>query len=196
MKLQLFQPKETKPDIFDRVGKDIFDRTELDPADKVLLDPELDKKIDRIVEQKVAAALAAIPAPLPSKETIREIRVEVPKKDTRDLVEKSQLDAALKKIKELEEKLEETDQRARTPMVIPGGPGVIGIPPPEAAPVNYVLTRNAQGKAEWKEAQGGNGSGLSGYTVSNNTALRTIDPTTVTYDELARFVATMAEDLS
>lgn len=193
MKLSIFQEKEAKPDIFDRVGKDIFDRTELDPADKVLFDP----KLQQMIAAEVAKAVAAIkiPEPAPVKETIREVRVEVPKKDTRDLVEKSQLDAALKEIATLKKDLAETDRAARSPIVLPGGSGVIGIPPPEASVAGYVLTVDPNKKAAWKVATGGSGSGLAGFTVSNGGSTVAFDAQNVTIDELASVVAQIISQL-
>jgi hypothetical protein len=196
MKLHILNPKGTKPDIFDRVGKDIFDRTELEPEDKVLNSPEFATMLEKAVQKAVAAIKLPEPVQVPQKETVREIRVEVPSKDSRDLVERKELAAALKKIAELEKQLEETDRRARSPIVLPGGSGVIGIPPPEAVPENYVLTRNAQGKAEWKASQGGNGNGLTGMSSLNHAELLTFDETDTSLDELAKVVGTIIDQLS
>jgi hypothetical protein len=197
MRLKLLNPDEKKADIFDRVGRDLMDRTELDAKDQVLFDPELRKMIAEEVRKAVAAIKISMPPPMPQKETVREIRVEVPQKDNRQLVEKSELEKALKKIEELEKKLTETDEIARTPAFVPGGSGVIGIPPPEAAAADQVLTvvDTSEGKkARW--AAGGGGSGLSGYTVNNGSELKTFDVASGNIDDLFRVVGTIIEDLS
>lgn len=198
-KLHIFHPKETKPDIFDRVGKDIFDRTELDAKDQLLFDPKLQEIIDETVrarvEEEVKKAVAAIKLPEPKEpkaQIIKEVRVEVPSKDTRELVEKSALDAALKKIAELEKEGKETRRIAETPPFMPGGSGVIGIPPPEG---NEGKTLKVSGnKAAW--VSGGSGGGLSGYTVNNHNELKTFDVNDTSLDEVARILGSIITDLS
>ena len=188
VKLSVFKPKA---DIFDRMP-DIFDRTELPTEEQVLLSPDFQKALDAAVAKAVAAI--KIPEPKPVETIVKEVRVEVPKKDTRVLVEKSELDKALKEISDLKEQLEETDRIARTPSFMPGGPGVIGIPPPEESTPDYVLTVDENKKAKWKPGTGG-GSSLSGYTVSAFTELKTFDPANTSMDEVARVLASVIDDL-
>ena len=188
MKLKLFDPKK---DAFSDVD-DAFSGLELPADEKMLLSPDLDAKIDRMVERKLAAALAALPKPQPIKETVKEVRVEV-QKDGRDLVTRAEFDALKKENATLKKELEETDRRARSPIVLPGGSGVIGIPPPEAAAVDDVLTVGSDKKAKWKA--GGGGSGLSGYTITAFTELKTFDPANTSLDEVARVLASAIEDL-
>jgi hypothetical protein len=184
--------------IFEPPKPDIFDRTELDPSDKVLFSHELKSMIDKAVQEALDAMKAAMPAPMPQKEIVREIRVEVPKKDTREFVEKSALEAALKKISDLEKKLEETDEAARTPRIIPsghGGPGVIGIPNPGDATAAHVLTvvNTSDGKkAQWKV--GGGGADISGYTINDLTTLKNL-PADASLDELRQVLGTLITEL-
>lgn len=86
---------------------------------------------------------------------IRETRVEVQKEKTK---EDPRIDLLQKQIDELTKELKETRRIADQPIFVPGGPGVIGIPPPEPAPEGYVLTVNSNHKAEWKVATGGGSS--------------------------------------
>lgn len=194
MNLKILSPKK---DAFDDI-EDAFSEVELPPDEKVLNSPEL----KRLIAAEVAKAVAAIKIPAPREplpQIVKETRVEVPAKDTRKLVEQSALDAALKKIEKLEKELEETDGRARNPIIIPsglGGSGVIGIPPPEASTVGYVLTVDAEKKAKWKPGTGGgSGAGLSGYTVDSFTELKAFDPANTSLDEIARVLGSVIEDL-
>lgn len=192
MKLKLFDPKK---DAFDEI-EDAFSGVELPPDEKIMHSPAFKEMIEKAVQKAVAAIKLPEAPPAPPKETIREIRVEAPK-DTRKLVEQSALDAALKKIADLEKELEETDRRARSPIVLPGGSGVIGIPDPGQATDGHVLTieTGSDGKkAKFKASSGG--SGLSGYSVSNGTTDRTFDANDTSLDELADIVATIISDLS
>jgi hypothetical protein len=193
MKLKLLSPKG---DAFEEI-EDAFSGIELPPEEKLKYDADFQKMVAGMVADQLKAAIAALPKPEAPKQIVKEVRVEVPKKDTRELVEKKSLDEALKKIEDLEKKLEETDRVARVPMVIPshGGPGVIGIPPPEAASVNQVLTVNADRKAQWKDSTGG-GAGLTGMSSSNHVELLTFDETDTSIDELAKVVGTIIDQLS
>lgn len=130
---------------------------------------------------------------------IKEVRVEVQteKKDKTRYVEESKYLDLLTRFSKLEKKLEETRRMAESPIIMggPGGSGVIGIPPPEAAVVAQVLTVNSNKKAEWKTATG-TGAGLSGYTVNNPSELKTFDVTDTSLDEVARILGSIITDLS
>jgi hypothetical protein len=199
IKPSIFRDKEKKSDIFDRLReKDIFDRVELPVEEKLKLDPEFQRMIDKAVQKAVDAIKASMVPPAPQKEIVREIRVEVPSKDKRDLVERKELEEARKEIAALKKELAETDERARNPVILhtPGGSGVIGIPDPSQATDGHVLTieSGSDGKrARFKAATGG--SGLSGYTVNNGSELKTFDVTDTSLDELARVIGSIISDL-
>lgn len=198
MKLKILNSNKKPPvrlEMFKPPEPDLLDDVELPADEKLLFSPDLDAKIERMVEERINAAIAAMPKPEATKpQIIKEVRVEVPKKDTRDLVEKSQLDAALKKISELEKKLAETDEVARTPAFVPGGSGVIGIPPPEGNEGKTLKVSNS--KAAWVTVTGGGGASLSGFTVTGDTEdlNLTIDDN-LTNQKLANIVATIINQL-
>jgi hypothetical protein len=150
----------------------------------------------KVIEPKVVhVEPRVIEAPPTPPQIIKEVRVEVPAKDTRDLVEKSHVEALKKKIEDLEKKLAEVREMADRPIFMGGGPGVIGIPAPEPNPVGHVLTVNSDRKAEWKAATGGSGASLAGFTVNGHNELLTFDETDTSLDELARIVGTMIDQL-
>jgi hypothetical protein len=118
--------------------------------------------IERQVEQIVKHV--QVPVHLEPKiverpvQTIKEIRVEVPAKDTRKLVEESALVDLQKKIDALQKEVKEAREIAEQPIFAPGGSGVIGIPPPETGADGQVLTVSNR-KAAWKDAAASSGSG-------------------------------------
>lgn len=186
----------TKLEVFKAKKADLFDRVELDASDKVMFDPALQKMVEsaarKAVNQMMPTTIEAPP------QIIKETRVEVQKPDARLDEVLAALKKATAKIEELEKKLADTDQAARNPIIMPGGAGVIGIPPPEAAPTGYVLTVDANRKASWKVATGGSGGGapsISGYTVSNPVTLKTLDVADLSLDELAQVVGTLITEL-
>lgn len=159
--------------------------------------------IERILQTKVIEPKVfhvepkIIEAPPPPPQIIKELRVEVQveKKDKTKYVEESKYLDLLTRFSKLERKLEETQRMAESPIFVGGGSGVIGIPPPEPNPAGYVLTVNSDRKAQWKAATGGTGAGLSGYTVNNQSELKTFDVTDTSLDELARVVGSIITDL-
>lgn len=197
MRLKLFDPQK---DAFDDIP-DAFGDVELPPEEKILYSPRMSELIEATVkarvEEEVKKAVAAIKLPEPKEpkeQIIKEVRVEVPAKDTRELVEKSALDAALKKIAELEKEGKETRRIAETPPFMPGGSGVIGIPPPEG---NEGKTLKVSGnKAAWIASTGSGGGSLSGYTVDNHNELKTFDVNDTSLDEVARILGSIITDLS
>lgn len=180
----------TKLSLFKPEPKDIFSRTELDPTDKILFSPELQSMIEEAVVRAVAKI--KMPEPKPAMQIIRETRVETPKKDDRDLVERSTVNALEKKIAELEAKLKETDRVAKSPMFVPGGSGVIGIPPPEGNEGKTLKVVN--GKAVWITVTGGGGASISGYTINDGTTLKDL-PADASVDDLRQVLGTLLTEL-
>lgn len=135
------------------------------------------------------------PIPAPPPQIIKEVRVEVPAKDNRKLVEEPVIEALKKEIEDLKKELTNTKRLAENPIVAPGGPGVIGIPAPEPNPDGYVLTIS-KGKAVWKVSTGGGGGTSSDiYSVSNLTADRSYDAKDTTVDELAAVLGSLIVSL-
>jgi hypothetical protein len=116
--------------------------------------------IERTIEKKIPVHLEprVIQAPAAPPQIIKEVRVEVPAKDTRKLVEESALVDLQKKIDALQKEVKEAREMAEQPVFMPGGSGVVGIPPPETGADGQVLTVSNR-KAAWKDATGGSGSG-------------------------------------
>lgn len=157
------------------------------------------KPVQHVIERQVEQVIKHVDVPVHLEprvvqappQIVKEVRVEVPATDKRALVEKSDLDKALKKIEELEERLKETDRIARAPMVF-GGSGVIGIPPPEG---NEGKTLKVSGnKAVWTTVTGGGGASISGYTVNDATTLKTL-PADASIDELRQVLGTLLTEL-
>lgn len=159
------------------------------------------KPIQRVIEKKVETVHVeprVIQAPAAPPQIIKEVRVEVQteKKDTRDLVEMSALTALQEKISELEEQLRKVKWMAESPLVIPGGPGgpgVIGIPPPEGNDGKVLTVVNR--KAVWATATGGGGSSADAYTPSNVTSDRSFDADDTSLDELADVLGSLIVSL-
>lgn len=155
-----------------------------------------------VVEPKIVHVqpriIEAPPAPPPPPQIIKEVRVEVPveKKDTRKYVEESKYLDLLVKVSKLENQLKETQRMAESPIVMPGGSGVIGIPAPEPKPAGYVLTVNSNGKAEWKASTGGGGGTSSDiYTPTNVTTDRSFDATNTSLDEISNVLGSLIASL-
>lgn len=195
----LFKKIELKEQRHNEIVAEIKDLVRSEIAKIKPVQNVIERQVEQIIRHEQDHFIHHTQADLPpQKEIVREILVEIPKNETKVYVEQSALDAALKKISDLEKELEETSRIARTPMVIPfhGGPGVIGIPPPEAATVADVLTVNADKKAEWKTPTAGSGSVTpSGdtYTVSNLTKDFNFDATDTTVDELAAVLGSLID---
>lgn len=115
-------------------------------------------------------------------EIVREVTKEVFKKDEEIYAE---IENIRKRIEEINFNL------LSTPM--PGGPGVIGIPPPEGNE-NKVLTV-VNNKANWKATSSGGSLTPGAYTLSNDTTLRTLDVSNYTMDDLSNLVSTLIRDL-
>lgn len=155
--------KEAKREDFNkRLTSEIKSFIQAEVAKVQITQEVIEKTIEtRIQEKPVHVEPRIIQAPPAPPQIIKEVRVEVQKempKDTRKLVELSTFNDLLVKISKLEYQLKETRRMAESPIVLgPGGPGVIGIPPPEGNPDNYVLTIY-RGKAVWKINSGGTAS--------------------------------------
>lgn len=147
----------------------------------------------RIIEPKVFhVEPKVIEAP---PQIIKEVRVEVQteKKDATKYVEESKYLDLLVKVSKLEKQLQETKRMAESPIIVggPGGPGVIGIPPPEPHEGKVLTVVNR--KASWAASAGG--ASISGYTINNPTTLKTIDLSSFTLDELGQIVGTLIGEL-
>lgn len=208
-------PTEDAKDIFDEIApdQDIFDRIEV-PVVKMVPLKELAVKeepkkeepkrllsdappkpepkpltIDDILHV-VRTELARLPKPeekivekVIEKETIKtEVVKEVPVNDTKAV------DDLRKKLKKIEKAIEEAKDMARQPLFVPGGSGVIGIPPPEGNEGKVLTVVND--KAKW-----GTAGSSDAYTTSNVTTTRTLDPTTSSIDDLYNVVASLIVSL-
>lgn len=180
------EPEPKKSDIFD----DTADITSLVKAEMAKVKPTVQKVIERVVQPYPVHLEPKIVETKAPPQIVKEVRVEVEKKD-------KHLEAAIEKLEakiaDLQKELEKTKEMADHPIVIHGGPGVIGIPAPEPNPVGHVLTINDNKKAEWKA--GGGGASISGYTVNNSDPLKTFDVADTSLDELARVVGTLLSEL-
>jgi len=173
-----------------------FIRTEIAKIKPIqnVIEKTVEKKIiePRYLEPKV------IEAPPPPPQIIKEVRVEVEKKDPRKYVEESKYLDLLVRFQKLEEQLKETRRMAESPIVVDhGGPGVIGIPPPEPNPEGYVLTVN-KGKAKWSAATGGSVSitpSTDVYTVNGKVTDRDFNVGDTTVDELAAVLGSLISSL-
>jgi hypothetical protein len=159
------------------------------------------KPVQNVIEKTIQTKIESVPVHIEPKvvvappQIIKEVRVEVPKKDDRQLVELAQLKALKDEIEALRTELKETRRRADSPVVLPGGSGVIGIPPPEAGADGQVLTISNR-KAAWKAATGGGGGTSSdAYTPTNVTTDRAFDATDTSLDELANVVGSLIASL-
>jgi hypothetical protein len=115
--------------------------------------------IERTIEKKIYEPLhiepRVIKAPPTPPQIIKEIRVEVEKKDPTKYAEAETVEKLTKELEELKKRHQ--DLLEALPHMH-GGSGVIGIPPPEGNPDNYVLTK-VNGVAKWAVATGGSGGG-------------------------------------
>lgn len=192
--------KEAKREEFNkRLTSEIKAFIQAEVAKVQITQEVVEKTIETRIQEKPIhiqpRIIQAPPAPPAPPQIIKEIRVEIPveKKDTTKYAELSSFQDLLVKISKLENQLKETRRMAEAPIVM-GGPGVIGIPPPEPKPVGYVLTINDKNKAEWKVSSGG-GLTAGTFTISNNAPNYTFDPTTSTVDALYQVVATLIRKL-
>lgn len=150
--------------------------------------------------QKVIERTVHVPVPQPPqkiKEIVREIVVrevaKEEKKDDRKYVEEKTVESLKKEVQLLKAKLDEVNNALMFSSM--GGSGVIGIPPPEGNPDNYVLTIS-KGKAQWKVATGGSGGSSSDvYTPSNVSTDRSYDATNTSLDEIANVLGSLIASL-
>ena len=196
---ELFRKIELKEQRHNEIIAEIKDLVRSEIAKIKPVQNVIERQVEQVVRHEHASVVHHTQADLPpQKEIIREIRVEIPKKETKVYVEESVVSELKKEIEKLRGELEETDRVARSPMVIPGGSGVIGIPDPGQATDGHVLTieTGSDGKkAKFKAATGGSGASLSGFTVNNPVTLQTFDVSDVSLDELAKIVGTMIGQL-
>lgn len=153
------------------------------------------KVIERQVQKEIrhVEVPVRIPPPPPPQvierpaQIIREVRVEVPAKgDAEEKIKKLE-----ERLAELEVELKETRRRADSPIVLPGGPGVIGVPPPEGHEGKFLKVVNNK----WTYGAGGGGASVSGFTVSNPGSVTSIDATNISYDDLCSIVAQLINQL-
>lgn len=93
------------------------------------------------------------------KTIVKEVRVETEYKEIPKKLYETKIEDLGKEVRKLKKDLVETRRIAESPLIGPGGPGVIGIPPPEPHPDSYVLSVN-KGKAVWSSASGGSSSSV------------------------------------
>lgn len=209
--------KEAKEvDLFDEIElEDIFDSIQLEDTFDVikptndLTNVELVSEIKDFVKDEIKKAKPVTievirnvhvpsptppPPPQPVKEIVREviIREEKPKKEAKTYAEKEEIERLNSEISDLKKELAKTREVAERPIFVPGGPGVIGIPPPEPNPTGHVLTVNGDRKAEWKEASGG--SSISGYTINDATTLKNL-PADASLDDIRQVLGTLLAEL-
>lgn len=153
------------------------------------------QKVIRTIEKSVPVHLEpkVIEAPPTPPQIIRETRVEVqvPKKDKTIYAEASDIQALKKQIKDLKDEIEKVRHTAESPLFMPGGSGVIGIPPPE--PNEGKTLKVLNGKAVWTTVSGG-GASISGYTVEDATELKTL-PDDASLDEIRQVLGSLITDL-
>lgn len=149
--------------------------------------------IQNVVERTVQIQVPVVVPPKNVKEVIREVRIEAPK-DTRKLVEQKQLQEINQELRAEIESLKTLAEELKRAVLFSsmGGSGVIGIPPPEGNPENYVLSI-VQGRAKWKAGSGSSSSDV--YTTSNVTTTRALNPTTSSIDALYNVVASLIVSL-
>jgi hypothetical protein len=149
--------------------------------------------IEKTVETKV---MQQVPVHLEPKivsappQIVKEVRVEVPAKDKRDLVEQADLVSLKKEIETLRKEVAEARRRADSPIVMPGGSGVIGIPPPE--PHEGLFLKVVNRKATW--AAGGGGASISGYTINDPTELKDL-PADASPDDIRQVLGTLLREM-
>lgn len=200
--------KSTEETSIDKIRTDFMGLLEkYDTKDRKMGNAELTARVERLVKSELAKVKPVqnvierhVPVHLEPRviertmpaQIIRETRVEVPAKDTRKLVEQKTIDELNAKIAELTKEIELTKGIAGSF----GGSGVIGIPPPEGNPEDYVLTIS-KGRATWKVATGGSGGGTSpdAYTPTNVATTRTYDATNTSLDELSSVVGSLIASL-
>jgi HEPN domain-containing protein len=203
------------PDIFELAleekQKTIFERA-LEEKNRKTIFEQVDKAVPKLVRDYIRShkmtppqtiSLAQILSivkdevkkiPIPEKVIERETKIIEKKTDTKYVEESKYLDL-LVKISKLESQLKETRRMAESPIVIDhGGPGVIGIPPPEPNPDGYLLTVN-KGKAVWATASASGGVSPDVYTVSNVTTDRSYDATDTSLDEISMVLGSLIQSL-
>ena len=165
------------------------EKIKADFADTIKRELAKIKPVQNIIEKTVVRDVPVHLEPKVVKsppQIIKEVRVEVQKENDSIPEFKKQLEEFKRKFDEIEKALMFSTR---------GGSGVIGIPPPEGNPNNYVLTI-VNGKPKWAVATGGSGGLTPGtFSVTNNTPVFTFDPTTSTIDTLYQTVATLIRKL-
>lgn len=154
----------------------------------------IEKTIEKKIVEPVHIEPRIIKTPAPPPQIIKEVRVEV-QKDNRKLAAQSEVDSLKAELAELKTQLKDAREAADKALFMHGGSGVVGIPPPEGNPDNYVLTISGQ-KAKWKQATGGSGGLPAGtFTINNNTPNYTFDATGSSIEVLYLIVATLIQKL-
>lgn len=153
----------------------------------------IEKQLETIV--KHVEVPIHIPPPPPQQTIIKEKPqiiervIEAPKGK---YVEASVVDELKKEIESLKKQLKETDEMARMPSFIPGGSGVIGIPPPEG---NDGKTLKVSGnKAQWVTVSASGGASISGYTVNDATERKEL-ASDASLDEIRQVLGTLLTEL-
>ncbi len=159
------------------------------------LEKTLEKETVRNIKVPVYIEPNIVEAPPAPPQIIKEIRVEVEKKDKTKYAKEDEVSDLNKKLEKRIKDLTEELDRVKNTFSMMGGSGVIGIPPPEPNPVGYVLTINPRKIAEWKAATGSGGIAPGTFTITNNTPDYTFDATGSTVDDLYQVVATLIRTL-
>lgn len=197
------KPKFDSTKSFEVIVKPEFDPSKpfktaiFDSVEEIKVKPISTDEVLAIVREEIRNAISKMS---PQKHIIEKVTKEVPTeiKTIVKEIDKDSLNSLFKKINDLQEEIKKSEEKLRSYVIssipIPGGPGVIGIPPPEAASESEVLTV-VNKKAKWKAVSGSGGLTSGTYSVSNPTSDRTFDADNTTLDELADVVATIISDL-
>jgi len=162
---------EEKADIFDEVAStlealpDVFDEIQTELESKPKEKKKIFKSFSELPKQELTASdvismvkseIEKIPV-VPAEKIVEKIiekqiikEVEKEKEDDTDYAEASDLDAVDKKVSKLEKQLKETTRMAESPIIVPGGSGVIGLPSPVNAENKTIIFQN--GVIQWGEA--------------------------------------------
>lgn len=153
--------------------------------------------IERVIETRaepVHIEPRVVQAPAAPPQIIKEVRIEVEKKDQTKYAKEDDVEALKERIEGLVKQLAETRRMAEAPLVIgsPGGSGVIGIPPPEGNEGKVLTVVNR--KAAWVTSSSG-GSSSDAYTASNVTTDRSFDASNTSLDEIANVLGSLIASL-
>lgn len=164
----IFDELTYTPDLFDEVAAasilpDVFDEVQKEAESKPKEKKKIFKSFSELPKQEltktdvismVKSEIEKIPV-IPSEKVVekiieKQIIKEVEKEDDTDYAEASDLEAVNKKLAKLESQLKETTRMAESPIVVPGGSGVIGLPSPVNAEDKTIIFQN--GVIQWGEA--------------------------------------------